>query len=55
MAQPASKSIEELLAADDDLKFFDDVNGERCVTIVTKYWQYEMWCVTRSWLLITKN
>ena len=39
MAQPASKSIEELLAADDDLKFFDDVNGERCdqlLTIVTK-------------------
>ena len=30
VAQPASKSIEELLAADDDLKFFDDVNGERC-------------------------
>ena len=29
VAQPASKSIEELLAADDDLKFFDDVNGER--------------------------
>ena len=27
MAQPASKSIEELLAADDDLKFFDDVNN----------------------------
>ena len=32
MAQPASKSIEELLAADDDLKFFDDVNGDRYVS-----------------------
>ena len=42
VAQPASKSIEELLAADDDLKFFDDVNGERGIDEVDNAYDYHL-------------